>query len=102
MDAVAAEVEPVTENGGRDVAQAVVQMEIDVQTESEKPSFVSAAAREENGVQSKLEDKKPPGILKTPQSFENGIQHSVEPQMLDEEEPIKMYIRNFLIQQFTV
>ena len=93
MDAAAAKVEPVTENGGRDVAQAVVEVEIDLQTGSEKPSFVPAAVAEENGAESELEDKKPPGILKTPQlqSFEDGIQHTVEPQMLDEEEPIKKY-----------
>ena len=93
MDAVAAEVEPVSENGGRDVAQAVVEVEIDVQTESKKPSFVPAAAAEENanGAESELEDKEPPGILKTPQlqSFEDGIQHTVEPQKTDEEEQTK-------------
>ena len=56
---------------------------------------MSAVAAEENGAQSELDDKKPPGILKTPQSFEDGIQHTVEPQMLDEEEPIIKYIGSF-------
>ena len=66
-------------NGGNDASQTVVQVE-EVQPSSSLS--VSAAEKEAKANQ---EREAPPGILKTPQSFEDGIQHAVEPQELYEE-----------------
>ena len=63
-------------NGGTDASQIVVQVE-DVQ-----PNSFSTTEKE---AKANLEREAPRGILKTPQSFEDGIQHAVKPQEYDEE-----------------
>ena len=76
MEEGAGSTDTAAANGGTDASQTVVQVE-DVQ-----PNSVSAAEKEAEANQ---EIEAPRGILKTPQAFEDGIQHAVEPQEYDVE-----------------
>ena len=77
MDQFTAGEESGSERNAEDVPQTVVEMVDESQNNS--------VAEEEEAQPT----QEPPGIVKTPQSFEDGIQHTTDPQKLKEDEPQK-------------
>ena len=87
MDQFTVGEEPGSERNAEDVPQTVVE----VVDESSNNSVAEPAAAGEKEATAIGIEQEPAGIVKTPRSFEDGIQHTTDPQKLEEDKETQKY-----------